>query len=68
MNRYRLVILAAQRARQLQAGVKARVDPKGHKPVKVAIDEVAEGLIGYHKKKSENEQPPEEEKKKEKEG
>ncbi len=56
MNRYRLVILSAQRARQLQAGVQARIDPRGHKPVEVAIEEVEDGLIEWHKK-SENQQP-----------
>jgi DNA-directed RNA polymerase omega subunit len=59
MNRYRLVILAAQRARQLQAGVQARVNPRGHKAVKVAVEEVEQGLIDWQKK-SENEIPKKE--------
>lgn len=59
MNRYRLVILAAQRARQLHAGVQARIDPKGHKPIEVAIDEVEQELINWHRK-SENGHPEEE--------
>lgn len=50
MNRYRLVILAAQRARQLYAGVQARIDPKGHKPVAVAIEEVEQELVQWHRK------------------
>lgn len=60
MNRYRLVILAAQRARQLHAGVQARIDPRGHKPVEVAIDEVEQDLIQWQQKR-ENEHPEEEE-------
>lgn len=56
MNRYRLVILAAQRARQLQAGVQARIDPKGHKPTEVAVDEVRQGLVEWQEKDV-NDQP-----------
>ncbi len=59
MNRYRLVILAAQRARQLQAGVQSRIDPKGHKPTEVAVEEVKQDLIEWHEK-VENDQPEEE--------
>ena len=62
MNRYRLVILAAQRARQLYAGVQARIDPKGHKPIEVAIEEVEKGLVNWHKK-SDNEHPEREDEK-----
>jgi len=59
MNRYRLVILAGQRARQLLAGVQSRIDPKGHKPTEVAVEEVKQDLIEWHKKE-ENDQPEEE--------
>ncbi len=59
MNRYRLVILAAQRARQLQGGVQSRLDPKGHKPSEVAVEEVKQDLIEWHEK-VENDQPEEE--------
>jgi DNA-directed RNA polymerase omega subunit len=65
MNRYRLVILAAQRARQLYAGVQARIDPKGHKPTEVAVDEVRQGLVEWHDKDA-NDQPEPEKKAKEK--
>lgn len=61
-NRYRLVILAAQRARQLHAGVQARIDPKGHKPVEVAIEEVEKDLVKWHRK-TDNEQAEGEESK-----
>lgn len=59
MNRYRLVILAAQRARQLQAGVQSRIDPKGRKPTEVAVEEIKQDLIEWHKKE-EDDQPEEE--------
>ncbi|MEE8209487.1 MAG: DNA-directed RNA polymerase subunit omega [bacterium] len=63
MNRYRLVILASQRARQLLAGVQARIDPKGHKPTEVAVDEVKEGLVEWQEKDA-NDQPKKKAKKK----
>jgi DNA-directed RNA polymerase omega subunit len=63
MNRYQLVILAAQRARQLLAGVQARIDPKGHKPTEVAVDEVKEGLVEWQEKDA-NDQPEKKAKKK----
>ena len=63
MNRYRLVILASQRARQLLAGVQARIDPKGHKPTEVAVDEVKEGLVEWQEKEA-NDQPEKKAKKK----
>lgn len=63
MNRYRLVILASQRARQLQAGVQARLDPKGHKPTEVAVEEVKEGLVKWQEKDA-NDQPEKKAKKK----
>ena len=59
INRYRLVILAAQRARQLLAGVQSRIDSKGHKPTEVAVEEVKRDLIEWHEK-VENDQPEEE--------
>lgn len=63
MNRYRLVILASQRARQLHAGVQARIDPKGHKPTEVAVEEVKEGLVEWQEKDA-NDQPEKKAKKK----
>lgn len=63
MNRYQLVILASQRARQLLAGVQARIDPEGHKPTEVAVDEVKEGLVEWQEKDA-NDQPEKKAKKK----
>jgi DNA-directed RNA polymerase subunit K/omega len=40
--------------------VQARIDPRGHKPVEVAIDEVEQDLIQWQQK-GENEHPEEEE-------
>ncbi|HYL99805.1 MAG TPA: DNA-directed RNA polymerase subunit omega [Blastocatellia bacterium] len=46
-SKYRLVILAARRSKQLQKGARPRVHPSTKKPTKVALDEVEHGLIRY---------------------
>lgn len=46
-NKYRIVLLAAQRAKQLQHGALARVRLVGAKATRVALAEIQEGLIGY---------------------
>ena len=43
-NRFELVLMAAQRARQLSSGAVARVDAKD-KPTVLALREIAEGEI-----------------------
>jgi DNA-directed RNA polymerase subunit omega len=42
-NRYVLVLLAAKRAKQLFKGSKPLIDPRGNKPVVVALREIAAG-------------------------
>ena len=44
-NRFVLVLLAAKRARQLFKGAKPLIDPKGNRPVVVALREVAAGKV-----------------------
>jgi DNA-directed RNA polymerase subunit omega len=46
-SKYRLVILAAKRAKQLQKGAKPRVSSTMNKFTRVALDEVQHGLIRY---------------------
>jgi len=46
-SKYRFIILAAQRARQLYAGAKPMIAPLGKKPVRIAQEEVAAGLVEY---------------------
>ena len=46
-NKYRIVLLAAQRAKQLNNGAQQRVKVTGEKMTKVALNEIKEGLIGY---------------------
>jgi DNA-directed RNA polymerase subunit omega len=46
-SKYRFIILAAQRARQLYGGAKPMIAALGKKPVRIAQEEVAAGLVDY---------------------
>lgn len=46
-NKYRIVLLAAQRAKQLQHGAQQRVRLAGAKATRVALAEIQAGLIGF---------------------
>lgn len=45
MNKYRQVLLAAQRTKQLHNGAQPRVKAAGAKPSRIALNEVEQGLI-----------------------
>jgi len=47
LSRFHLVALAFQRAKQLQAGARPRVDAAGHKPTHVALLEVMADTISW---------------------
>jgi len=46
-SKYRLVIIAAKRSRQLNHGQAPLVQPKGYKPTYIALEEIASGRIEY---------------------
>jgi DNA-directed RNA polymerase subunit omega len=46
-SNFRYVMVAARRARQLQAGSQPLVDSRSRKACKVAQDEIAAGKVGY---------------------
>ena len=48
-SKYRLIILAAKRSKQLQRGARPRVelDPQKHKPTRIALEEVERGKVGF---------------------
>ncbi len=48
-SKYRMIIVAAQRSKQLQRGARPRVelDPLKHKSTRIALEEVAQGKINY---------------------
>jgi len=49
-SKYRLIILAAKRSKQLQRGASPRIeiDPQKHKPTRIALEEVMRGRVHFH--------------------
>jgi DNA-directed RNA polymerase subunit omega len=49
-SKYRLIILAAKRAKQLQRGARPRIDidPGKHKFTRIALEEVIQGKVRFH--------------------
>ena len=48
-SKYRMIIVAAQRSKQLQRGARPRVDLESqrHKPTRIALEEVQQGKITF---------------------
>ncbi len=46
-SKYRLVVLAARRAQQLNRGTPPALTPKNHKPTYIALEEIAAGRVTY---------------------
>ncbi len=48
-SKYRLIILAAKRSKQLQRGARPRIeiDPIKHKPTRIALEEVMRGKVNF---------------------
>lgn len=48
-SKYRMIIVAAQRSKQIQRGARPRVDmdPQRHKPTRVALEEVQRGKVDF---------------------
>ena len=61
-SKYRLIILAAKRSKQLQRGARPRIeiDPTKHKPTRIALEEVIRGTVPFHYKKDGDEDTTEE--------
>ena len=57
-SKYRLIILAAKRSKQLQRGATPRIeiDPQKHKPTRIALEEVIRGRVHFSIKKEEEEE------------
>lgn len=60
-SKYRLIIVAAKRSKQLQRGARPRVDmdTQKHKPTRVALEEVLRGKVNFtifNEDKSEDEE------------
>ncbi len=48
-SKYRLIIVAAKRSKQIQRGAPPRVDidPNKHKPTRIALEEVNRGKVKF---------------------
>ena len=48
-SKYRLILVAAQRSKQLQKGARPRVDMdmQRHKPTRIALEEVQRGMVNF---------------------
>lgn len=48
-SKYRLIIVAAKRSKQLQRGARPRIDidPQKHKPTRIALEEVLQGKVDF---------------------
>ena len=57
-SKYRLIILAAKRSKQLQRGAQPRIeiDPQKHKPTRIALEEVIRGRVHFAIKEEEEEE------------
>jgi DNA-directed RNA polymerase subunit omega len=55
-NRYRLVVVASKRARELNAGAPALIKSEAKKTISLALEEVLQGKIKYERRV---ESPPE---------
>jgi DNA-directed RNA polymerase omega subunit len=49
-SKYRLIIIAAKRSKQLQRGARPRIeiDQTKHKPTRIALEEVVQGTVEFH--------------------
>ena len=48
-SKYRLVLLAAKRSKQIQKGARPRLQSLGKKATRVALEEVQQGLVSYQR-------------------
>ena len=46
-SRYTLAVEASKRGRQILSGAPAMIDTKELKPLKIAVEEINRGLLGY---------------------
>jgi DNA-directed RNA polymerase omega subunit len=61
-SKYRLIILAAKRSKQLQRGARPRIDIDStkHKLTRIALEEVIQGRVLFHTTTDGDEEPGEE--------
>ena len=52
-SKFRFIVVAAQRAKQIQNGAKARVETRSRKPTRIAMHEVLAGAVSWEIKAAE---------------
>lgn len=60
-SKYRFVIIASKRAKELLKGAKARIKSRSKNPIRIAQSEVRMGLVDFEILKSKKEEIPEQE-------
>ncbi len=60
-SKFRLILVAAERAKQLQRGAPPRIDTKARKAAHIALAEVERNLVPYQILEEEKEEEEEEE-------
>jgi DNA-directed RNA polymerase subunit omega len=58
-SKFRFIVVAAQRAKQLQNGAKPRVETRSHKPTRVAMQETLANAVSWEVKEPEPKPPAE---------
>jgi len=54
-SKYRLIVLAGERVRQLQKGASPRIEnPDGQKLTQIAVKELLKSKVNFHSKDAEN--------------
>ncbi|MCI0336741.1 MAG: DNA-directed RNA polymerase subunit omega [Acidobacteria bacterium] len=46
-SKYRKILIAAKRSKQIQRGARPRINLSGSKPTRIALEEVERGLINF---------------------
>jgi DNA-directed RNA polymerase omega subunit len=46
-SKFRFIVVAAQRSKQIQSGAKARVETRSRKPTRVAMQEVLANAVSW---------------------
>ena len=60
-SKFRMILLAAKRARQIQSGAKPLVHTTARKPTRIAQDEIKAGVLPYEVLQMETADPEEKE-------
>ena len=59
-SKFRLILVAAERAKQLQRGAPPKIDTKARKAANIALEEVERNLVRYQILEEEEEEEEEE--------